>query len=225
MWVLSNERKQHAAVSLPRWERVTSVKPPQEHSQPGLQPRAAAQQPGPPRQLGRVQCWLGRILPLKCMFTPSNPSLRPDPEALSEALLHDHLRLQDAQRCPVQWVLSRVGDTWSMPLLVELGRGERRFRELQRCMVGISPRMLTRALRALEQDGLVDREAHPGPAQAVTYRLTPQGCSLVWALRPLLDWAESTAAELRTARSERELRATPEPGIRIVRLMKTRGAD
>ncbi|WP_312247512.1 helix-turn-helix domain-containing protein, partial [Micromonospora sp. D75] len=57
-------------------------------------------------------------------------------------------------RCPVTDLLRRVSDKWTLLLITLLGRHPHRFNELHRAVEGISPRMLSRTLRALESDGL-----------------------------------------------------------------------
>lgn len=59
--------------------------------------------------------------------------------------------------CGIRDVLDRIGDKWSVLVVVELAQGVRRFRELQRAVPGISQRMLTLTVRRLERDGLVTR--------------------------------------------------------------------
>jgi DNA-binding HxlR family transcriptional regulator len=59
--------------------------------------------------------------------------------------------------CPVREVLDRVGDKWSVMVVVLLGQRTHRFNELHRAIEGISQRMLTLTVRALERDGLVSR--------------------------------------------------------------------
>ena len=63
--------------------------------------------------------------------------------------------------CGLRDVLDRVGDKWSVFVIVELAVGPRRFRELQRAIEGISQRMLTLTVRRLERDGLVLRTVYP----------------------------------------------------------------
>lgn len=75
-------------------------------------------------------------------------------------------------------VLSRVGDKWSMQVVMNLGPGSLRFNELRRSIAGISQRMLTRTLRGLERDGLVSRKITPSVPPRVDYALTALGLSL-----------------------------------------------
>ena len=86
-------------------------------------------------------------------------------------------------------VLSRVGDKWSMQVVMSLGAGALRFNVLRRAIDGISQRMLTRTLRNLERDGLVSRTVTPSVPPRVDYALTPLGRSLVEPVSALGQWA------------------------------------
>jgi DNA-binding HxlR family transcriptional regulator len=97
-------------------------------------------------------------------------------------------------------ILSRIGDKWSVQVVVELGKGTRRFNELRRTVTGISQRMLTLTLRGLERDGLVTRTVYPTIPPRVEYRLTGLGSSLLTVVRALGDWAIANRAEILAAR-------------------------
>lgn len=72
-------------------------------------------------------------------------------------------------------VLSRVGDRWSVLIIISLARyGTLRFNELKRTL-GISQRMLSLSLKALERDGLISRTQYPTIPPRVEYALTPLG--------------------------------------------------
>ncbi|HET6157554.1 MAG TPA: helix-turn-helix domain-containing protein [Dongiaceae bacterium] len=75
----------------------------------------------------------------------------------------------------VSEVLSRVGDKWTVLVVKILGNGPMRFNELKRTIDGISQRMLTLTLRALERDGLVTRTVFPSVPPRVEYELPPSG--------------------------------------------------
>ncbi|GAT66017.1 hxlR family transcriptional regulator [Planomonospora sphaerica] len=111
--------------------------------------------------------------------------------------------------CPVGEVFRRMGDKWSMLLVVLLGSGPHRYGELHRAVEGISQRMLTRTLRGLETDGLVWREVHPTTPPAVEYGLTPLGLTLLEPLSALADWAVRHEAEIGEARSRHGGTRTP----------------
>jgi DNA-binding HxlR family transcriptional regulator len=102
--------------------------------------------------------------------------------------------------CPVTAVLRRIGDKWTVLVLVLLGGRRYRFNELHRSVEGISQRMLTRTLRTLEQDGLVEREVHPTVPPSVEYGLTPLGETLLGPLSALADWAVDHHEEMAAAR-------------------------
>jgi len=91
--------------------------------------------------------------------------------------------------CDIREVLDRIGDKWSVLVVIELAQGVRRFRQLQRAVSGISQRMLTLTLRRLERDALVARTIYPTVPAQVEYTLTPTGLSLIVVLKALADWA------------------------------------
>ena len=86
-------------------------------------------------------------------------------------------------------VLARVGDKWSMQIVIELAEGPLRFNTLRRAIDGISQRMLTRTLRNLERDGLVSRTVTPSVPPRVDYALTELGHSLREPVCRLGQWA------------------------------------
>lgn len=98
-------------------------------------------------------------------------------------------------------VLSRVGDKWSMRVVMNLDRGPMRFNELRRAIDSISQRMLTRTLRGLERDGLVSRTVTPSVPPRVDYALTSLGQSLREPVRALGDWAMANRAAVEDART------------------------
>src|SRR6202022_3727057 len=86
-------------------------------------------------------------------------------------------------------ILARVGDKWTVLIVVLLGDGPKRFNEIKRMVGGISQRMLTFTLRGLERDGLVTRTVFPTTPQRVDYELTRRGSTLWEAVEPLTLWA------------------------------------
>ncbi|WP_262849420.1 winged helix-turn-helix transcriptional regulator [Mumia quercus] len=109
------------------------------------------------------------------------------------------------ERCPVTDVVRRVGDKWTLLVLVLLGQRAHRYNALHREIEGISQRMLTRTLRTLEGDGLVRREVFPTVPPSVEYSLTPLGRSLFEPLSALADWAVENAAAIAAARHRPEV--------------------
>lgn len=98
-------------------------------------------------------------------------------------------------------VLNRVGDKWSMLIVMILADGPRRFSELKREIDGISQRMLTLSLRGLERDGLVDRTVTPSIPPRVDYELTELGRSLREPVKALGDWAYAHIGCIRAAQA------------------------
>jgi DNA-binding HxlR family transcriptional regulator len=97
--------------------------------------------------------------------------------------------LAEYEACPVTELLRRFGDKWTLVTLMLLAERAHRFNELQRRIEGISQRMLTRTLRALEADRLVERTVHPTVPPSVEYSLTDSGRSLLGPLSELANWA------------------------------------
>ncbi|MEV0651258.1 helix-turn-helix domain-containing protein [Phytomonospora sp. NPDC050363] len=110
-------------------------------------------------------------------------------------VLPDPVPRNEYEACPVTAVMRRVGDTWTLLLLSVLRDRPRRFNDLERSIEGISQRMLTRTLRRLESDGLVNRTVHPTNPPSVEYALTAKGRSLLGHLAGLAAWAVEHAEE------------------------------
>lgn len=106
--------------------------------------------------------------------------------------------------CPIRDVLSRLGDKWSMLVLMTLhANGVMRFSEIHRTLGDISHRMLTVTLRMLETDGMIRREVFAEVPPRVEYRLTPRGESLLPHIFGLVEWAEANKAAILSGRGER----------------------
>jgi DNA-binding HxlR family transcriptional regulator len=116
----------------------------------------------------------------------------------------DH-RSPDCQA--VNSVLARVGDKWSVLIIVLLGDGPKRFNEIKKLVGGISQRMLTLTLRGLERDGLVTRTVFPTIPPRVDYELTALGRSLHQAVEPLGLWAQSHVPEIHKSRDKFDRKA------------------
>lgn len=107
-------------------------------------------------------------------------------------------------QCPnckrINDVLSRVGDRWSVLVIVSLAEyGTLRFNELKRNL-GISQRMLSLTLKELERDGLVNRTQHPTIPPKVEYTLTTLGDSFRVPVTALGEWALNHLSDIDAAR-------------------------
>ena len=92
--------------------------------------------------------------------------------------------------CPIRDVLDRIGDQWSLLVLMALEAGTLRFNALKREIGDVSQHMLARTLKRLEKDGFVSRTLYPVIPPRVDYALTPLGRSLLVPLRGLIVWAD-----------------------------------
>ena len=98
-------------------------------------------------------------------------------------------------------VLARIGDKWSILVVMVLSAGPRRFNELKRLIDGISQRMLTHTLRSLERDGLVSRTVFPTIPPRVDYELSPLGHSLRVPVKALGLWVMENMDEITRSRA------------------------
>lgn len=103
-------------------------------------------------------------------------------------------------------VLARVGDKWSVFVIMTLIGGPQRFNELKRTIGGISQRMLTLTLRGLERDGLVTRTVFPTIPPRVDYELTDLGRGLAQPVQALGQWAFAHLPEIEGARTNFDAR-------------------
>ena len=109
----------------------------------------------------------------------------------------------------VSSILARVGDKWTVLVIVLLGDGPKRFNDIKRAVNGISQRMLTLTLKGLERDGLVTRTPFPTIPPRVDYELTALGHSLWTAVEPLAHWVRAHKDEISQAREAFDQRPVP----------------
>lgn len=112
-----------------------------------------------------------------------------------------------ARGCPSRDLLDRIGDKWTVLVLGELKHGACRFTQLRKRLSGVSEKMLTQTLRALERDGLVHRTVYPAVPVRVEYALTPLGQTLREPLKTLTDWSVQHIADVLAAREEYDAHA------------------
>lgn len=92
--------------------------------------------------------------------------------------------------CPIRDVLGKLGDKWTMLILITLkANGTMRFGDIQKAIGDISQRMLTVTLRSLETDGLIVRKVYAEVPPRVEYSLTETGGSLMPHIESLVGWA------------------------------------
>jgi DNA-binding HxlR family transcriptional regulator len=105
------------------------------------------------------------------------------------------------QACPTRQLLDRIGDQWTVLVIGCLGDGPRRFGALARQVEGVSQKMLTQTLRALERDGIVERTIHPVVPPHVEYELTELGRTLQEPIKALEGWAMQNIETVLQART------------------------
>src|ERR1700730_3428072 len=108
----------------------------------------------------------------------------------------------------VSKVLARVGDKWSMLIIVLLRDGARRFNGMRRTVDGISQQMLTRTLRGLERDGMVTRTMLPTSPPQGEYNVTEWGRSMSEPVFAVGLWVQEHLPERGLARDGFDPRAT-----------------
>jgi DNA-binding HxlR family transcriptional regulator len=97
--------------------------------------------------------------------------------------------------------LARIGDKWSVLVVVQLGGGPLRFSELQRRIGNISQKMLTSTVRGLERDGYLTRAVTPSIPPRVDYELTDLGYELRVPVNALGEWARKNITRVKEARA------------------------
>jgi len=96
--------------------------------------------------------------------------------------------MNKAVRCPVETTLRVIGGRWKVLIIHHLLDGSRRFGELTRSLKGVSPRTLTRQLRELEADGIINRNVVQQVPLQVEYMLSPEGETLKPVLFAMHEW-------------------------------------
>ncbi|TDO01447.1 winged helix-turn-helix transcriptional regulator [Sunxiuqinia elliptica] len=110
-------------------------------------------------------------------------------------------KFSNPQDCPVRNVVDRIGDKWSMLVLLLLAEEKvLRFNEIHKYIGTISQKMLAVTLKSLESDGLVNRTVYPQIPPKVEYQLTSRGKSLLPHLQKLVSWAKDNMNDIQTSR-------------------------
>ena len=135
-----------------------------------------------------------------CPQTPQERTFL-KPEHIKVPVLPPNAHL-DSDCRGVASILARVGDKWSVFVIMLLGAGPRRFNEIKRMVGGISQRMLTLTLRGLERDGLVTRTVFPTIPPRVDYELTSLGRDLLVPVSALGEWAIRNQSKIARAREQ-----------------------
>jgi DNA-binding HxlR family transcriptional regulator len=103
--------------------------------------------------------------------------------------------------CPTRLVLDRIGDKWTVLVVLLLSDGTMRFNELRTHTGGVAPKVLTETLRRMERDGLVERTVYAEVPPRVDYTLTDLGRSLIKPIAAVGDWAEANVSLITASRA------------------------
>ena len=104
------------------------------------------------------------------------------------------LQNEEVQPCPKQFILAlhdtmnAVSGKWKLPIIAALFRGKNRFKDLQDTIDKITPRMLSKELKELEINGIVNRRISYQIPQLIEYTLTASGANMVTVIDAMIDW-------------------------------------
>jgi DNA-binding HxlR family transcriptional regulator len=108
--------------------------------------------------------------------------------------------------CPTRLVLDRIGDKWTVLVVLLLSDGPMRFTDLRGELGRVAPKVLTQTLRRMERDGLVTREIFAEVPPRVEYALTDLGHSLIEPIAAVSDWAEVHVHQITAAQATYDAR-------------------
>lgn len=116
--------------------------------------------------------------------------------------MSETMRPVDQDECQrISGVLSRIGDKWTVQIIMALQERPHRFNDIKRAVEGISQQMLTRTLKNLTRDGMISRTVHPTVPPQVEYALTDLGRSLSKPVVALGLWARANLSQIAEKRT------------------------
>lgn len=104
------------------------------------------------------------------------------------------LQEEEVQQCPKQFILALndtlnvVNGRWKLPIIAALFRGKKRFKELLETIENVTPRMLSKELKELEMNGIVNRTVYNQTPVLIEYTLTASGTNMVQVIDAMIDW-------------------------------------
>lgn len=106
----------------------------------------------------------------------------------------EEIKSVEKTECPVTFTMSLIGGKWKPIILYVINKGGNRFGILQRGITGISKQMLTKQLRELESDGILERKIYAEIPPRVEYFITEKGKSLFPIINSMKLWGEKNMA-------------------------------
>jgi DNA-binding HxlR family transcriptional regulator len=110
-------------------------------------------------------------------------------------------------------ILTRIGDKWTVKVVIVLSQGPMRYNQIFKFVGGVSQRMLTLTLKNLERDGLVSRTVYPTNPPQVEYALTERGQTLIGPLHALWNWVQANHAAIEEDRLAFDTRRQDAEGV------------
>lgn len=104
------------------------------------------------------------------------------------------LQEEEVQQCPKQFILALndtlnvVNGRWKLPIIAALFRGRKRFKELLETIEHVTPRMLSKELKELEMNGIVNRTVYNQTPVLIEYTLTASGANMVQVIDAMIGW-------------------------------------
>lgn len=102
--------------------------------------------------------------------------------------------------CPIKFFISIAGGKWKLAILHQLANGKKRFNQIQDVVSGITPRMLIKELKELEDHNLIKREVFAETPVLILYSLTSQGKSISPVIENVANWSLKQMKNLKKAR-------------------------
>ncbi len=108
--------------------------------------------------------------------------------------IRELIEVQKINKCPRQYILA-LRDTlnvmsgkWKLPIIASILYGKNRFKDMQGNIEHITPRMLSKELKELEMNGIVERKVYNRTPVLIEYTLTESGKNITRVLDAMLDW-------------------------------------
>ena len=124
------------------------------------------------------------------------------PKTLAMSDFKELIEKEEVKRCPQQYILalndtlSIISGKWKLPIVASLLRGKRRFKDLQENIAKITPRMLSKELKELEINGIVERKVYDQTPVLIEYTLTESGQNITSVINAMIDWGITHRAEV-----------------------------
>ena len=121
--------------------------------------------------------------------------------------------LHDTETCTralaaVRDSLYAIGGKWKLPIIIALSSGPQRFRELQRSLDNITPKVLSKELKEMELNNFITRTVYPTIPVTVEYKLTEYSKSLGPVILALRDWGEQHRTRIKACAKVRREKAS-----------------